>query len=79
MTEPEKRMTDEEVLEVIRNSSPEDYDGHIDWESFSFEKKLEWISTSARIWQEWGGILREQRAGYKMTPGAPPAGQGDGR
>ncbi len=64
MKDSEKTMTDEEVLEVIRKSTPEDYDGHIDWDSFSFEKKLEWISRGARIWQEWGGILREEKGKY---------------
>jgi hypothetical protein len=70
MKDSEKKMTDEEILEVIRNSSPEDYDGHIDWESFTFEQKLEWISRGARLWQEWGGILREKKEPYGKKPEA---------
>jgi len=54
MTDSNKTMTTDEVLEVISRCEPDDFDGHVDWNSLSFEKQLEWIVVSARLYLEWG-------------------------
>ncbi len=68
MKDDDYRLNEEqkkEAMEVLRACSPEDFDGHVDWHALTFEQKLQWISTSARIWQEWGGVLREDQGKYK--------------
>jgi hypothetical protein len=55
MIDSGKRWTNEKMLKAVEECRPEDFDGHTDFSSLSFEEKLLWISRSARF------VLQHQR------------------
>jgi hypothetical protein len=57
MIDSGKRWTKAEILKAVEPCRPEDFDGHTDFSRLSFEKKLLWISRSARF------VLQHQQQG----------------
>lgn len=49
MTDSERVPTRDAILKAIDRCRPEDFDGHTDWAKLDFEKKLLWLSRSARL------------------------------
>ena len=51
-----ERKRTEDLLDAIDRCKPEDFDGHVDWNTLGLAEKLRWMSRSARF------VLAHRRA-----------------
>ncbi|MBD3240793.1 MAG: hypothetical protein GF331_09430 [Chitinivibrionales bacterium] len=50
--------------DIVRESSPSDYDGHTEFGRLTMGERLDWLDAAVELWLD-GWRARRKKAGYK--------------
>jgi hypothetical protein len=56
----------EKIMGILKNTTPEDFDGHTEFSSMTPEQRLQWLSDGARFL--WEARTRNERLKKNQTP-----------